>query len=92
MVSGHLGLNTADHSEFKSASWALRGWLSKKCCPSTLKFLVSVPGVGGVIKTNTARPCSQYCTLIEIKPYKYLKKKIMPVLFVFCLPFMKIQI
>jgi hypothetical protein len=26
----------------------------------------AVPGVGGVIQTNTGRPGSQYCTLIEI--------------------------
>jgi hypothetical protein len=58
MVWGLPGLNTADYSDFKSASWAW-GWLSKQSCPSPLKFLVSVPGLGGVIKINTARLCSQ---------------------------------
>jgi hypothetical protein len=48
----------------------------RRSCPSTLKVLASVPGVGGVLKTNTARPCSQYFTLIEIKPPNNFKEDI----------------
>jgi hypothetical protein len=35
----------------------------------------SSPGVGGVIRTNIARPCSKYCTLNEINPQKIKKEK-----------------
>jgi hypothetical protein len=35
--------------------------------PSDIQGPGSNPGVGGVIRTNIARPCSKYCTPNEIK-------------------------
>jgi hypothetical protein len=43
--------------------------------PSDIQGPGSNPGVGGVIRTNIARPCSKYCTLNEINPKNIKKKK-----------------